>query len=369
MKATRVIQALDYLWYVIAVAIVGFGLVACTTNQNIDSDYPIVSVDLSHVKTIDLSTYEIIKLETNPQTVCADINSIVLKDDTIVVHSRNSLMRFDNKGRFLGSVGDVGRAKDEYLEARNIFEKDDHLFVFDWQGQKMNEYTFSGDFVKTYKVETTHDNIYPSTILPLNDGSYLATNSYQGEDEITPFCSKLSNKFSIESFLCGKNVRDGMTHNDIVISPNGYALMAEAFQDTIYRIDANENKIEIAYYVDFGEYKITEDEKNGKSYVEMIQYTNSPDVAAKKAALIWHNYETEENLMFMFAFHSTPHIAVYNRNSHESKVYSLYDSTGRYSPTLFASYQDDALYCTCIDSKIMGTNPVIIKIPYSRFMP
>ena len=107
--------------------------------------------------------YQLIKLETNPHCLINKIYKIYFAKDKIIVldgspffgtrgPEKQSLLIFDNKGRFLNKIGKKGKGPGEYHSIINlcIDERNEIIYVLSGD-QSIIQYRFSGEFLTKTK--------------------------------------------------------------------------------------------------------------------------------------------------------------------------------------------------------------------------
>lgn len=323
-----------------------------------------ICIPFNQIMTLNVGEGELIPLETTDESLVSYVTNVEINDDELILSSGNSVLKFDTKGRYLSNIGALGHSNREYLDTRNMFISENHICVFDWSSHKVNFYDASGKYLSRIDIQPNDEDIYPSTLYKLNDGTFLSNNCYQGSDVSTPAFSVFSPSGELLYHIKGLKKKDGTTHNELRYSTSTNTLLyAEAFCDTIYRVLPNEMKAVKAYYIDFGEHKFTEEEKSGKDFVDMCAYSNIENNIKTKASTIYCCYETVDKMMFVFVYQKI-HFVIYDKNKHSIRVYRLEDKSNRLNPLLFAKYTDDEVFFLCEDLENINNNPVLVKMPY-----
>ena len=334
--------------------------------KSIEMDH--IQIPFDEIVSIDVNDCDVIPLETTDESLLSYVTNIEKAGDEFIVSTAKSIIRFDGAGKYVGHIGALGHGNSEYLDTRNMFISGNRLCVFDWNSRKINYYDASGKYQSKTDIQPGEGNIYPSTLYGLTDGTYLSNNCYQGDEIATPAFSVFSPSGELMYHLDGLVKKDGSTHNELRYSPSTNTLLyAEAFYDTIYRVIPDEKEVVKAYYVDFGSYKFTEDEKAGKDFVDLCAYSNLPE-NADKATVTYCCYETDNRLMFLFAWKQQVNFVVYDKHGHSARVFRLVDKTGKLKPMLFAAYTADEALFLCEDLNDMKNNPVLVRIPYNRII-
>lgn len=342
---------------------------SCSEDNSNSLEMENIQIPFAKVEVLDINEGKVIPLETKgEESMISSITNIEAIQDTLVILSTHSISKFDESGHFLGTIGAVGHASSEYTDTRSMFISDRKIHVFDWGGRKINTYDPSGNFLSKQDINSNENNIYPSSLFRTNEGSLLSVNCYQGQDVLTPAFSIFSSSGDLAYDIKGMYKKDGTTRNELRFSPSTNTLLyAEAFNDTIYRVMLDKAEAVKAYYIDYGEYKFTEAEKSGKNFVEMCQYSNKEEFIKTKAGPIFCCYETEEEMMFVFIFQKKLHFVRYDKNDKAPRVFRLEDKTGHLEANLFVAYTKDNVFFSCVDTKSMVNNPILVKFSFEKF--
>lgn len=344
-------------------------LFSCREGSDGETGMERIQIPFDRTETLDINKGDIIPLETTDKSLFTDVKIIEKMDSDFIVLSTNSVLRFDTTGRYTGGIGALGHSSSEYLDTRNMFLSENRIGIFDWTSHKVIFYDGEGRFLSKMDVQHGEHSLFPSTLIPLKDGTYLSNNCYQGDDLSTPSFSIFSSSGEPMYPLKGMKKKDGMTHNELRYSPKtNTVLYTEYFNDTIYRVSPENMNVTKAYYIDFGEHKYTEEEKAGKDFVELCAYSNLKENVENKATALYCCYETDDQMMFVFMYQAHIFFTVYNKDEHAIRVFRLEDKTGNYKPTLFAVYMKDEVIFCCEDMRNMENNPVLVRMPYHKIL-
>ena len=145
-----------------------------------------ICIPFNQIMTLNVGEGELIPLETTDESLVSYVTNVEINGDELILSSGNSVLKFDTKGRYLSNIGAVGHSNHEYLDTRNMFISENHICVFDWSSHKVNFYDASGKYLSRIDIQPNDEDIYPSTLYKLNDGTFLSNNCYQGSDVSTP---------------------------------------------------------------------------------------------------------------------------------------------------------------------------------------
>lgn len=343
-------------------------VLSCGDYRNDGNEMEYVSIPFDQITSIDVSDGEVIPLETTDESLLSSVTGIEMLRGDYLVSTSNSVTKFDKKGRFLTNIGALGHSASEYLDTKSLFVSADQIHIFDWSLRKVNTYDATGQYLSKVDIQPGENNVYPGTLYLANNGTFLSNNCYQGEDISTPEFSVFSPSGTLMHHIDGLYKKEGTTHNELRFSPSTNTLLyAEAFSDTIYRIDPSGMTAKKAYYIDFGEHKFTEEEKAGKDFIEMCSYSNLEENIKTKASFLYCCYETADKLMFLFIYQA-PLFVIYDKDSYSTHVFRLEDKTGKLNPILFAAYTEDDVLFLCEDVNDMKSNPIIVRIPCKKML-
>ena len=345
----------------------GGGLHAC---QQVDrrADIETIRIDFEQVTPVDLNQGQVIPLETSDKALIAQIDRVVFAENRFFIQSRKNILAFDSVGNYLFHVGRVGRGPNEYLSVNSFFERDDELCVYDWNARKIVAYNMEGQCEggQTIEVRNVAGVLSPSNILPLSNGNYIAQNTFRGEGEATPEFSLLDGDLNYIGDYNGLEMVSGANHPDLLIGPQNTLIYNRMFADTLYRIGALPN-VEAAYYVDFGAHTLPNSLREGKDYADLILESGTPEFIDNIATLIRYRYETDNKLMFIFAFRLGVHFVVYDKTTKQTRTFRFVDAKGKYKPEMFIAYQNDAIYIAASLVNDLEANPVLIRFNASLF--
>ena len=129
----------------------------------------IYSIDLDKRKEPDfyLSTIfdkvKTIILETNKNCLIGRVQKLLVFDGRIYVFDEyiaKSLFVFDEEGRFIRKIGNIGRGPGENNHIHDFTLDTDHRFIYLLDdGGRIHQYGFDGDYIRTVRVQIPRANI------------------------------------------------------------------------------------------------------------------------------------------------------------------------------------------------------------------
>jgi hypothetical protein len=222
---------------------------------------------LNNKKPIGLSqvatNVEYIKLETNKDCLLGQMTNFYFSDSLIFVAEENCVLKFSNKGKFLGKLASSGRGPKEITDAiiQICLIPDKKIFIAqDFAKHKLLYFSFNGELVKTVnyspylsKIEVTRDGrfvTYDAGSSGSNKYTFRLTNEHNDTISI------VKNYYSWES-----NSNNGLViaiHTSRPIQPFYYSksktFLKSLYDDTVYYVSSN--KIQPGYFINLGKYKL-----------------------------------------------------------------------------------------------------------------
>jgi hypothetical protein len=199
------------------------------------------SVDTSFFKNV--SGYELIRLEaTNASSLLSHISKIrVFKDEIFILDIRqNKLVVFSKDGKFLRSIGRIGRGPGEYIRLTGfeIDHRTNELLLLDKSEGKALIYSMDGTFKKHVSFENLSLNIarlgngnfvlaYGVGLFQQNDNYVLAICDPQGR----VISRHIRNEFSLPI---------AFNANMLMSMPDGSVCFLPQFNNVLYSISGDE---------------------------------------------------------------------------------------------------------------------------------
>ena len=215
------------------------------------------------------SSWKLIPLETNKESLIGSIDriSVYNKQFYILDRQTNSILIFDDKGKFKRRIHNIGQGPGEYIGLMDfaLDKKKQELIVHSHRPYRMIYYDLNGKFLREEKLSTFYSGIScsRSDLIEINRRRELSNMAFVKNlddgsvDKYIPFSKK---EELFESY--------GTIFPPIVQSENTYVTLP--FESTIYQYD--NGSINPRYQIDFGSHNIPEAEYiNGNPPKKIIQ--------------------------------------------------------------------------------------------------
>jgi hypothetical protein len=148
---------MKYYWFSLLVFLV-FILQNCGNKDNVDTQESINIIEIGKDFLFDdspefqIEILDTINLEIPGNPPLTAIQDITFSEDFFLLLDRkHGLLKFDNRGSFLQNIGQKGEGPEEYTipYAIHLDEKDDIVFVADWQKMTVISYDLKGNFLSS----------------------------------------------------------------------------------------------------------------------------------------------------------------------------------------------------------------------------
>ena len=184
-----------------------------------------------------VDTINVVALETTPSSILSNIDLIKMKEDYIIIkdsYQNGNISVFDNVGRFVCRLPH-GNGPGE-INSVLSFDIDEHC-IYTLQREKVNKYSFYGDFIESYPVVEMH-NMYFDGIKAIDGGFLLSVRPYNSrmckyEVLHVDNAFKKKNLFAFDHHFVGYSGREDfmMLQNQIIFFPT--------MSNTVYQFDGN----------------------------------------------------------------------------------------------------------------------------------
>jgi hypothetical protein len=277
-----------------------------------------------------IQEYRIIPLETNDESLIANIDHLLVHNNKFYIHDRKgkSLLVFDGNGKYLFKINKYGRGPGEYSQFLDSkIDKNGDILILGWL--KVLKYDQNGNFLNSrdYKhLRTKKNGFSPLRFTPLKDeGCYfwtgdiglgqMANNDHKALKRVNADGEMISKDILMDRAIVGYSNRFYKNTSD------GYFMQAFQGNDTIYSI--SEQGAIPTYFVDFGENRIPPSylpkkfDGMGKVYYDMH---NNTDYCTSIHNII----ESKDYIYFMFRSRNKMFEALYLKKNKSVKVGEAY---------------------------------------------
>lgn len=100
-----------------------------------------------------------IKLENSPSSLIGNIHQIIKKNGLYYINSSNSPLKvFDENGRYVRNIGDLGHARGEYASVLSMDIDENNVYVL--TSRKLMTYSINGTFLEAHDLDVNADAIH-----------------------------------------------------------------------------------------------------------------------------------------------------------------------------------------------------------------
>ena len=255
------------------------------------------------------SSYELVALETNKQSLFSRINRVFLFKERIFILDKDtkSVLVFSNKGKFINKIQNIGRGPNEYRSIMDftIDEKNHHILLYTDSPVKLLTYDLDCNFIKSMKTDklyrwlSSHDN----KRIFINGVARDENNMIKEENIDTKENQILLEKNSMDKMF----VSYGLFTPTITKTEKTY--ISAPYSDTIYQYD--KSGLGAKYFIDFGKNKISS---------KTINNIGTPREIS--------SYAREKNLGFGVSnFRNVKNHLVFSYTNHPINIYSKKDKS------------------------------------------
>lgn len=296
-------------------------LCGCSTHpQNENGKFIRIDIENSANNPFNLSNLSkevsYIKLETNDSCLINSIKAIFYIDNQIIIRDNNSILFFDNTGKFQYKVNHQGDGPEEYLRLSDfdICSKNETMHILDTRKKQILQYDMKGKFQNKKDI-----NFWAIGMQLFNDStSILYSGNQISQNQSYKFTIYNNIKQSVSGGfypISQKKSNYYTVHNNTNFSKYGNEfLFYELYNDTIYTLTST-NCIP-RYYLNFGASRIPNSyfEKDYKNIME-FQNEMSKNVFSYgiSSLLNFHN-----NILLSYFHNKKKHFLYYNKNDNSN---------------------------------------------------
>lgn len=151
-------------------------LIGCQSERNstaVVQINPEVSTDFNW---LEISDTAIVALETTEECMIDRIVEIQrYNSDWYVLTSQNSILKFDESGKFISSIGSKGSGPGEYMHVKTINVSNDRVYINEGNQEKVCVYDTDGKWIEDIK--STNCLKFAMSIHSLSEDKFLVANS------------------------------------------------------------------------------------------------------------------------------------------------------------------------------------------------
>lgn len=360
--------------YVSALSIIiMFILFSCTERQN-KHNVCTISIDVDSIHTVEIESKLVHELDYIDEALLYDIVDVLTYNDTLYIHSRNFLKRFEySTGRYIGQLAETGNEEDQYSSIGRFWLDNDTFKVYDNNSGCVNFYSPAGRFLGAelpfqHMPKFLGIQLKPNTFFdsPDGDGVYVL-NQYIGSISVpTPMYTHYSDVHP-SHIVEGRSSNSGAYLFDRGFSDieHNRLLFWEALRDTLFTI--KNERVEPLYAFDFGNYAFPADKQNLSELSDRFDAFMQNEDSAYVSLLRY--FQSSGNYIF-FSFSDNNGKIGYARideNNHNSSAITLVDKTNRYKPAGYIKIEGDSAMVALTDVMHPECNPALYKFTLEVF--
>ena len=213
-----------------------------------------------------------IPLETNNDILMENVDKVLQRGDTLLIHHSQRLSLFDRKGKYLYDIGSKGQGPGEFTYLRSVLLHEGLIYVQE-QGCRFKVYDWDGNFVK-------------KLVLPHKVRGLI---TYPGREEMLAYVTKSRGEEPIRFYrLKGEQVLDSIPNpfiyprgpgailqtymSEFLPSQGSLNVFSEVNSDTVYRVDENLNTHPHIVF-NMGRYLYTREERYNTTRNDILKRT------------------------------------------------------------------------------------------------
>ena len=265
------------------------------------------------------SSMEVIPLETNEHSIFGRIERISLYQDKIFIldTSTNSVLVFDNKGKFLFKLQNIGNGPREYDSLMDfaIDRKNEQIILYADRPYRFYYYDLEGNFIKTKNTDKLflHIALQNEHLIKLNvSGEEFILSEYNLKTEERKSFLPMTEMYKIFASYRFEYPNVNKDENIHITFP---------YSNFVY--EYTEKGVSPKYYIDFGENKVPE--KVLKRIIgKEKKYFHDVNNYAKKHNYGWGICNFRENKNYVtFTFNSI-NLVVYSKKTKKAGIFAYF---------------------------------------------
>jgi hypothetical protein len=268
---------------------------------------PSASGDLSSI----VKSYDILSLENSPEAYIKNRSRTIFTDSLILIknESDQSIVIFNNKGKYLKTISKKGRGPEEYLYISDFTFDPKTRVISIYDTDKEKRYSFDGKFISESKL-----GFRINKVTRLDGSNLILEKVFPSGDHLTDFNIRLvNNDYSTKSArlpikpLKGPGFGiEGQYIRTLINRDHGYFF--SYYGDTIYHID--NKSIKPAYALKYKRDIITCTDGTG-------EYNTDPDEALRNLSF----YELGDINLLYYGFKNSGYCFAFNTSGNKSKLF------------------------------------------------
>ncbi|MCR5314243.1 MAG: 6-bladed beta-propeller [Bacteroidaceae bacterium] len=207
-----------------------------------------------------------IKLETSDSVVITENNKMLMTENDIYIYTNNQpIYHFDRNGKYINKFGNVGHAKNEYIEINDIFLNTSSKELELLTPRKIIHYDYDGNFKSLQKLQ-----IGFISFIHNKDEYWFSTgaNTFDTEYEVL----KTDNKLNIKKKFLNRGFKIPCNIPNFPKCP--IKVYTYLFSNDIYHIDTEKDTVTHAYTFKFPGMEIPDIYQHGTMEELIDKYPN-----------------------------------------------------------------------------------------------
>jgi hypothetical protein len=347
-----------------------FGTLSCT-NSDEEQTMSTVTIDFDNAKEITIDPTNIVALETDSNSILADISFLEPVDDKYIVQSQSMVHVFDTNGKYLYDIGRMGNARNEFHDLSSIYYKDDCFHIYDFGQNSLLVYNPAGEWQKTINLTDNwpEDIQHPSKLYSFDGLPYISISSFGGDNISTPLVAFVEEDFSSSTTVPEILVKDGLTFMDnCTTGKDGSLYVWKPLCDSLFVI--KDKTLAKTYKIDFGSHAIPEDVAAKDAY-ERFFYINEQNRQGKHIACMAKYYNVVDEYVYFVCVAPDGNINLckFSRkdNTPVAKVYSFKLKVDNKKVGPFLKIKDNKVYLSLVDTGDSAENPSLAILNLEAF--
>lgn len=256
-------------------------------------------------------------LETSDSILVGEVDNVVFANGNYYLidkFSKNSILAFDDKGKFLFEIFEIGKGPGEYVDIMDavILESANEIQIADMEQRKIIFYNLKGEFLKEIRIPAS---VYFVSFFPQKD-FYATIAWFTRMEEAPDLTQRITADYAFKHFKLYNVINYDKEFTKSIAAFKPYNIYIEsisladyfdnydnqlfvtyAYSDTIFKIE--KSNLIPAYHIDFGINRMPEkkdEHSNGKLYNDKnAKYAGIPDHLSITSKYVAFTYATAFN--------------------------------------------------------------------------
>ena len=364
---------------IITLAFILFGCNNDNASIAFEDSYCLIEVDVNSKKEKYDRYFQydsFIALETVDASLIQQIDKVEFYNDTIfILDSRQAtLFLFDNTGKFISKISNVGRSGKEYLSLSDfVIDGPNRVYVYDGMQGEVILYDFQGSYIDRIRIEKG----YAFTKLSDDNWLFYLGNGSAAEGEHLFYNILIYNKHFelIDKMLPFNEYMQGLRHTfgsvkSVISNHNDTIYLLPLLSNYIYSYSKINSCLQYSYHIVFlnRQNEVVNQKMNPNEIKENLKKMNEGIIPSR----VNNFYKIGNNIFFSFLYENRRWLCFYNKSDRIATLCDFtFDENGLFfNPVNYFSNKkndkivsiidgDKFLICKNLDTK---NNPIIYEI-------